>query len=200
MQGDIALTPNSIVACDDTPKRQLAFFNSSDRTLNIVLEKDSVYWVDKVLEPHSVAYAYIDTGTYDIITYTDSGYYVRSIDKYELKEETEAEKYGYICIDLEGKSIYALVMSSYLYEANNSLAQIYQDNLNINESNFIRSYYKSDKPINLTFGPIFPYEPLPKEIGAMDAGWALVPITETLETKEEIYSYIDNYFYSIGIE
>ena len=54
-------------ACNSEPKRQLVFFNSSNRTLNIVLEKDSVYVVDKFLEPKSIAYATVDTFIYNII-------------------------------------------------------------------------------------------------------------------------------------
>ncbi|PLX14261.1 MAG: hypothetical protein C0597_10295, partial [Marinilabiliales bacterium] len=131
--------------------------------------------VDKFLEPKSIAYATVDTGIYDIIKYDDSGKYVRSINNYEFREKTEREKYGCICVDLEGRTTYIMVLTSYLYEATNSLAQTIHENMGKNE--IIQSYYESDKPLNLTFYPLFPYEPLPKEIGAMDAGWALVPIT-----------------------
>ena len=194
-----------IGGCDNTPGRQLVFFNNSDKKLNIVLEtvvpgKDGVYEIDKVIEPHSNAYAYPPIGTYNIITFDESGNYIRSIDNYELKEATEKEKSSYLCIDAEGKTIYALVAAGYLYEATGSLAEAILDGNKIKQSDIIHSYYKSDKPFLLSFQPIFPYEPLPKEIHVLAAGWTLVPLANDLDTKEKLYAYIDDYLNSVGVE
>jgi hypothetical protein len=58
---------------------------------------------------------------------------------------------------------------------------------------FLGPIIKSDKPFEIEFAPKWPYEKLPKEIGALSASWALVPIKIETDDKEALYKYIDNY-------
>ena len=57
------------IGCETSPKRQFVFFNDSDRELNIVFEKDSVYEFDKKIPARSNAFGVIPLGKYNIITY-----------------------------------------------------------------------------------------------------------------------------------
>ena len=126
--------------CEYVPKRQLVFFNASDKTYNVVLEKDSVYVEDKMIKPHSNAFVAVPYDTYNIIVFDESGKYIRSYDNYEIVAPKEIEGLDYLCFDVEGNTTYALVLSSYLYEANNSLAEAIQSNMGTND--IISGYYK----------------------------------------------------------
>ncbi len=187
-----------LAGCDSTPSRQLVFFNNSDTKLNIVMEKDSTYIVDKFIEPHTNAFAYVSIGTYNIITFDAEGNRIRTIEQYELIASDTTT--GYLCVDLEGKTTYAMILAKYLYEGTNSLAKAIQESSGKEENAVINGYYKSNEPFFLSFAPNWPNEPLPEEIHAQGAAWTLVPINNPNVNQETIYPYIDNYLNSLGTE
>jgi len=189
-----------ITACNIEPTRQFVFFNSSNQKLNIVMVKDSVFILDKMVEPHSNVFGALPLGTYNVNTYNTNEDLVHSFKNYKVVKEKDRAKNSYICVDLMGETMYQLVLSSYRYESTNSLSQAIYDNSGLAENEILSTTYKSDQPFILNFGPLFPNEPLPNKIDVLSSGWALVPLTKTITSKNELYEYIDTYFDEVGIE
>ena len=191
----IATISLSLFSCGNKiKKRQLAFINPTDKELNIVIERNEKYIVDKQVPAHGMAYDYVEVGKAKILTF-DGENCTKLIKEYDIKADSTS---GYLCFDLEGKVNYAIVSSSYLYSASNSLSQSISDAGWGNKMNFYGPIINSEKPFNLTFAPIWPYDKLPKEIGALSAGWALVPITIPTDDKVALAKYIDTYFRSLS--
>jgi hypothetical protein len=180
----------TLISCSKNyTKRQLAFINTSDRELNIVIERNDKYIVDKQVPAHGMAFDYIDIGKAKILSF-DGEKCVQVLKDYDIKADSGS---GYLCIDMEGEVKYAIVSTSYLYGASNSLAQSISDAGGGHKMSFLGPIFKSDVPFEIEFAPKWPYEKLPKEIGTLSASWALVPIKIETDDKEALYKYIDNY-------
>ncbi len=185
----------SLFSCGKkTEKRQLAFINPTDKELNIVIERNEKYIVDKQVPAHGMAYDYVEVGKAKILTF-DGEKCIKVIKEYDIKADSST---NYLCFDLEGKVKYAMVSSSYLYEASNSLSKSVSAASGGDKMNLYGPIIESEEPFVLNFAPTWPYEKLPKEIGSMSAGWVLVPITINTDDRVELYKYIDTYFRSLG--
>ncbi len=185
-------------ACNTTPKRPLAFFNNSEKILTVSIKNDSSTVFEKNIQPFSNVFGNIPIGKYTVKTSDAEGNVVNQVKEFTLKKETARETTGYICIDVEGKTPYVLVRSSYLYTANNSLTQAIVDAGEMEKNKIIGAFFKPPTPFFIQFRPVFPYEALPLKIDALSAGYVLVPLKNNLKTKEEIYSYINEYFNKVG--
>ena len=190
-----ALLVVSLFSCGkNSQKRQLAFINPSNKELNIVIERNDKYIVDKQVPAHGMAYDYVDVGKAKILTF-DGEKCIKVIKEYDIKADSST---NYLCFDLVGEIKYAVVSSSYLYEASNSLSKSLSDASGSNKMNIYGPIINAENPFVLNFAPSWPYEKLPKEIGSMSASWALVPITIDTDDKVELYKHIDTYLRSLG--
>lgn len=187
-----------LVACGPPKQaRQFMFLNASDKVLNLVIERNGKYEIDRQVPPHSNAAEYIEVGEVDIMVFDEKKCIVL-FDKYQITKDSTSK---YTCIDMTGKVKYAVVSTSYLYEANNSLAQSVTNARGVGKSlEFLGPLRGGENIFELDFYPIWPYEKLPKKIGAMETGWALVPVYSDITDKAELSVYADKYLNSLGTE
>lgn len=185
------------ISCGEPKQaRQFTFLNSSDKELNLVIERNGEYEVDKKVPPHTNVFEYLEVGKVNILTF-DGGKCVHMFEDYNITKDSANQ---YTCIDLEGKIKYALVKTAYLYDATNSLAQSISYTKGENKIEFLGPIKDSDKEFVLDFSPKWPYEKLPKKIGAMEESWALVPVYSDAENKENLIKYVDSYLNNLGTE
>lgn len=188
---------SSLLSCEKPgPSRQFVFLNSNDKELNLVIERDGKYEIDRNVPAHSKIFENLKTGKVKIMTF-DGEKCINLFEDYVITKDSASE---HTCIDLEGEIKYALVKTSYLYDATNSLAKAISDSKGINTLEFLGPLKNSDKEFVLDFAPKWPYEKLPKKIGAMEESWALVPIYTDTENKIELNKYIDSYLNNLGTE
>jgi hypothetical protein len=192
----IAISSTLFSCGESTPTRQFVFLNSNDKELNLVIERDGKYEVDKKVPAHTKVFENLKTGKVKIMTF-DGDKCINLFEDYVIKKDSAGE---YTCIDLDGEIKYVIVKTSYLYDGTNSLAQAISDSKGANTIEFLGPLKNSDKEFILDFAPKWPYEKLPKKIGAMDENWALVPIYVETENKTELNKYIDTYLHSLGTE
>lgn len=192
----IAITSFLFSCGESKPARQFAFLNSSDKELNLVIERDGKYQIDKKVPAHTTVFEYLKVGKVNIMSF-DGEKCVQIFKDYEITKDSISK---YTCIDMEGKIRYAIVKTSYLYDANNSLTQSIVDSKGENGFEFLGPIINSDKEFELKFAPKWPFEKLPKKIGAMEEGWALVPIYIETEDETELIKYIDTYLHGLETE
>ena len=192
----IAITSLLFSCGESKPARQFAFLNSSDKELNLVIERDGKYEVDKKVPAHTNVFEYLKIGKVKILAF-DGDKCVQVFKDYGITKDSANQC---TCIDLEGKIRYAIVKTSYLYDATNSLAQSVSDTKGGKGIEFLGPLKNSDKEFVLDFSPKWPYEKLPKKIGAMEESWALVPIYIDTENKTELIKYVDDYLQNLGTE
>ncbi|RZJ71781.1 hypothetical protein [Flavobacterium sp.] len=187
----------SLFSCgESTPTRQFVFLNSNDKELNLVVERDGEYEVDAKVPAHSKIFENLKAGKVKIMTF-DGDKCINLFENYVIKKDSANE---YTCIDLDGEIQYALVKTSYLYDGTNSLSQAISDAKGVNTIEFLGPLRNSDKEFIVDFAPKWPFEKLPKKIGAMEESWALVPIYSATENKEELNKYVDSYLRGLGSE
>jgi hypothetical protein len=181
---------------ESTPARQFVFLNSSNKELNLVVERDGKYEADEKVPAHSKVFKYLKVGNVKILTF-DGTECVQVFKNYEITKDSASQ---YTCFDLEGKTKYILATTSYLYGATNSLAQAISATKGGDDKSFLGPIINADKDFVLDFAPKWPYEKLPKKIGSLEASWALVPIYTATEDKTELIKYIDTYLHSLESE
>lgn len=191
-----AITSLFISCGEPKQARQFAFLNSGDKELNLVIERNGEYEVDKKIPAHTNVFEYLEVGKVNILTF-DGDKCVQMFEDYGITKDSANQ---YTCIDLEGKIKYAIVKTSYLYDATNSLAQSISDTKGGNEIEFLGPVKNSDKEFVLDFSPKWPYEKLPKKIGTMEESWALVPVYSDAENEENLIKYVDSYLKNLGTE
>ncbi|RZJ91396.1 MAG: hypothetical protein EOO20_05190 [Chryseobacterium sp.] len=186
----------SLLASCGEPKqaRQFMFFNSSDKELRLVVERNGQYEVERKVPAHSNAPEYIEAGEVDLMVF-DGEKCIVLFEKYQVTKDSSSK---YTCIDMTGKVQYAVVSTAYLYEANNSLAQSISDAGGANNLEFLGPLRGGENVFELDFAPIWPYEKLPNKIGAMETSWALVPVYTDITDKAELSVYADKYLRSLG--
>ncbi|MCP9752652.1 hypothetical protein EGI32_16995 [Ferruginibacter sp. HRS2-29] len=175
------------------PARQFMFLNSGDKPLNLVVERDGKYEVDEDVPAHSNVAKYLKVGKVKLLAF-DGKKCVQVFEDYEITKDSANQ---YTCIDLEGNIHYMLVTTSYLYGATNGLAQAIADAKGGNEKSFLGPLMSSEKPFVLDFAPKWPYEKLPKKIGALEASWALVPVYGDTADKAALIAAADAYLHSL---
>ena len=170
----IAALLGALAACHREPKAQLAFLNNSTRALHPMLVRDGKYAVDMKLAPHSVQYAPVPFGTYDLIVLdeaTDAT--VRQLPELVLSPPVPgARPVNYLEIDLEGQGVDLLVDASFEYEATGAIASQLAD---IHGTDIVRGRYDAAQPIPLEFNPLPPFAALPTKKGALDSVLTWVP-------------------------
>jgi len=181
-----------LVACG-APKqaRQFMFFNSSDKELRLVVERNGQYEVERKVPAHSNAPEYIEIGAVDLMVF-DGEECIALFEKYQITKDSSSK---YTCLDMTGKVKYAVVSTSYLYEANSSLAQSIAD-AGGKTLEFLGPLRGGEEFFELDFAPIWPYEKLPNKIGAMETSWALVPVYTDITDQKELSVYADKYLRS----
>ncbi len=187
-------------ACQDASlKRQFVFFNSSDEELELVIERNDKYEIQEKVQAHKQLFQVLKPGKVKIITFNKNNDCLKLRKDYVVEADSNGLS-SYTCLDLVGNTKYATVASSYLYGATNSLAQAISDTKSGNGKQILGAIEDGDKGFQLNFAPAWPYEPLPKEIGALSAGWVLVPISEKIDTEDKtaLYAYIDQYLNALG--
>ncbi len=187
-----------LVSCGEPKQaRQFMFLNSSDKELNLVIERNGKYEVDRNVPAHSKAAEYLEIGEVDFMVF-DGEKCIVLFEKYKITKDSTTQ---YTCLDMTGKVNYALVSTSYLYEANSSLAQSISDASGGKRSlSFLGPLRDGEKFFELDSEPIWPFEKLPKKIGAMSSNWALVPVYTDITDKAELSQYADEYLRSLGTE
>lgn len=185
-----------LVACGEPKQaRQFMFFNSSDKELRLVVERNGRYEVERKVPAHSNAPEYIEIGAVDLMVF-DGEKCITLFEKYQITKDSSSK---YTCIDMTGKVQYAVVSTAYLYEANNSLAQSIADAGGGGKTlEFLGPLRGGEEFFELDFAPIWPYEKLPNKIGAMETSWALVPVYTDITDQKELSVYADKYLRSLG--
>lgn len=179
------------------PSEQFVFFNSSNEELELVIERDGTYEHQQKIPAHSNHFVPIKPGKVKIMTFNAQNDCLKIRDNFVVEDDSSD---AYTCIDLEGKIKYMMVSTSYLYAASNSLAQAIADTKAGGGMQFLGGIQSADEDFKISFAPHWPYEKLPKKIGALNASWALVPIYMPTEDKEALYPYIDMYLKGLGTQ
>ncbi|OJV52780.1 MAG: hypothetical protein BGO31_03195 [Bacteroidetes bacterium 43-16] len=189
----------SLLASCGEPRqaRQFMFLNSSDKELRLVVERNGQYEVERKVPAHSNAPEYIEIGEVDLMVF-DGEKCIVLFEKYQVTKDSSTK---YTCLDMTGKVQYAVVSTAYLYEASNSLSQSVADaSGGGKELEFLGPLRGGENAFELDFAPIWPYEKLLKKTGAMETGWALVPVYTDITDKAALSVYADEYLRSLGTE
>lgn len=177
-----------------TKSCQFIFFNSSDKTLELIIERNGKNETREKVPAHSNTFAYVTVGKVDIKAF-DGDTCVMLHNNYEVTADSTN---GYTCLDMKGTTQYVMVQTAYLYEAGSSLAQEIINASGVKGSGIVGDMLDGDKGFCVEFAPNWPYEKLPSKISASSAGYALVPIYKSFEMNEELYEYIDTYLKRLG--
>jgi hypothetical protein len=178
---------------ESTPKRQLGFFNNSDRVLNIVIEDEKYSYYDKFIDPQSTIYYYGDTGTFDFVVYEEDGAFLRQESDVQIRENPGTLE-NYLWFDLEGENP-ILVANLNSYYGGSSFVE----NMTKYQSlELVHKYIQHSSP---PFEPdlyyqseiVHPFESMPSEVDLGDNVYAIIPLDNGYEDLDELHSYIITY-------
>jgi hypothetical protein len=183
------------------PILQFVFFNTGDAKIKYYLiqeKKDTVISMEDVAPKSKVFYpAPKDIYTIGCKNDIDKDEY--TFFKEKLDTITTKDNYYYECIDVTGKSNFALVDASYLYNASNSFAEALK-NPGGKAKQIITDVFVGDKPFRIWGKAVFPYDPLPKKTNAMSSVWVLVPYNRSITEMKDLLPFVDSYLKKLPTE
>lgn len=173
-------------------KRQLGFFNTSDRTLNIVIEDSTTIYFDEFIAPQSTFFYSADQGTFDFIFYEEDGTFLREALAVEINEN-KGTTGNYLWFDLEGENpiLIANLNSYYGGSFTDQMTQFQNKEL----------FHKYIKDSSIPFEPDLYHqsEPvqriskMPSSVDMVDNVYAIIPMGQDYEMEKDILNYVLNY-------